>query len=209
MKHETNSPSSSNGSRCRHFTVNGRQCRLRVLDTRSGLCFRHLALSEANGAGTQRTHSDSEDLSPELLPQLSEFESAADVKEFLARLLLLVTKGRVTPRRASVLAYITNQLLHSHSAFYREIHAKDDEPQQWIMDLPRPRRDDPVPPSHPNMDWLAPAPTSQIPRSPHACPERSRRERRHALRCIRGAVNLLSRRQSERTHAPDRNPRHT
>jgi hypothetical protein len=148
MKHETNSPSSSNGSRCRHFTVNGRQCRLRVLDTRSGLCFRH--------ASPPPAQSDSEDLSPELLPQLSEFESAADVKEFLARLLVLVTKGRVTPRRASVLAYITNQLLHSHSAFYREVHAQDDRPQQWIMDLPRPRRDDPVPPSHPDMSWLAP-----------------------------------------------------
>jgi hypothetical protein len=140
MNYETNNSSSSNGSRCRHFTVNGRQCRLRVLDTRSGLCFRHASPSPAQ--------SDSEDLSPELLPQLSEFESAADVKQFLARLLVLVTKGRVTPRRASVLAYITNQLLHSHSAFYRELHAQDDEPQQWIMDLPRPHRDDPLPPEN-------------------------------------------------------------
>jgi hypothetical protein len=145
MKHKTNSPSSSNGSRCRHYTVNGRQCRLRVLDTHSGLCFRHLALSEANGAGPPPAQSDSEDLSPELLPQLSEFESAADVKDFLARLLVLVTKGRVTPRRASVLAYITNQLLHSHSAFYRELHAQDDEPQQIIFDLPRPDRSEPRP----------------------------------------------------------------
>jgi len=88
---------------------------------------------------------DSEDLSTELLPQLSEFESAADVKQFLARLLVLVTKGRVTPRRASVLAYITNQLLHSHSAFCRENREQDDQPQQIIIDLPRPKRDDPLP----------------------------------------------------------------
>jgi hypothetical protein len=135
MKHETNNPSSTNGSRCRHFTVNGRQCRLPVLDTRSGLCFRH--------ASPPPAQSDSEDLSPQLLPQLSEFGSAADVKQFLARLLVLVTKGRVTPRRASVLAYITNQLLHSHSAFYREVHQKDDEPQEIIFDMPRPRRDEP------------------------------------------------------------------
>ena len=71
--------------------------------------------------------------------------SAADVKQFLARLLVLVTKGRVTPRRASVLAYITNQLLHSHSASSRENREQDDHPQQLIIDLPRPKRDDPLP----------------------------------------------------------------
>jgi hypothetical protein len=148
MKHQTNNPSSTKGPRCRHYTLHGRQCRLRVLDPRSGFCFRH--------ASPPPAQSDSEDLSSELLPQLSEFESAADVKQFLARLLILVTKGRVTPRRAAVLAYITNQLLHSHSAFYREIHAQDDEPQQIIFDLPRPKRDDPIPPSHPDMSWLTP-----------------------------------------------------
>ena len=137
MKHQTNHLSSSNASRCRHYTVNGRRCRLPILDTRSGLCFRHASLPPA--------HSDSEDLSTELLPQFSEFESAADVKQFLARLLVLVTKGRLTPRRASVLAYITNQLLHSHSAFCRENRGQDDEPQQIVIDLPRPKRDDPLP----------------------------------------------------------------
>jgi len=137
MKHQTNYPNYSNAPRCRHYTVNGRRCRLPVLDTRSGLCFRHASLPPAQ--------SDSEDLSAELLPQLSEFESAADIKRFLARLLVLVTKGRVTPRRAPVLAYITNQLLHSHSAFSRENREQDDQSQQIIIDLPRPKRDDPLP----------------------------------------------------------------
>src|SRR5882672_8521138 len=41
MKHQTNHLSSSNASRCRHYTVNGRRCRLPVLDTHSGFCFRH------------------------------------------------------------------------------------------------------------------------------------------------------------------------
>jgi len=136
MKHQTNHASSCNASRCRYYTVSGRRCRLPVLDTRSGLCFRHASLPPAQ--------SGSEDLSTELLPQLSEFESAADVKQFLARLLVLVTKGRVTPRRASVLAYITNQLLHSHSAFCRENREQDDQPQQIVIDLPRPKRDDPL-----------------------------------------------------------------
>jgi hypothetical protein len=59
-------------------------------------------------------YNDAEDLSADLLPQLSEFSPSIDLRQFLARLLTLVTKGRVSPRRASVLAYITNQLLHSH-----------------------------------------------------------------------------------------------
>jgi hypothetical protein len=145
----------SRDNRCQYRYSNGKRCRLTGSKSHFGHCPHHFNLSNP-GASHQQSPSDSEDLSPELLPQLSEFESAADVKEFLARLLVLVTKGRVTPRRASVLAYITNQLLHSHSAFYRELHAQDDEPQQWIMDLPRPRRDDPVSPSHPDMSWLAP-----------------------------------------------------
>jgi len=46
--------------------------------------------------------------------------------------------GHQGPRRAAVLAYITNQLLHSHRAIQKE---SDDQPQEIIMDLPRPKRD--------------------------------------------------------------------
>ena len=125
-------------SRCRHFTLNGRQCQLRALDTRSGLCFRHASL--------HNTQSDSEDLSADLLGQLSDFKCAPDINQFLARLLILVTQGRITPRRASVLAYITNQLLHSHRAIHIEKKLEDDGP--FIIefgDLPRPDRSEPNP----------------------------------------------------------------
>ncbi len=67
--------------RCRHYTRNGRQCRLRVLDTQSGFCFRH--------ARPQPVQSDSDDLSADLLGQLSAFESASEINQFLARLLVL------------------------------------------------------------------------------------------------------------------------
>jgi hypothetical protein len=56
---------------------------------------------------------DSADLSAELLPELSECSSVVDLRKFLTRLLVLVTQGRVSSRRASVLSYITYQLLHS------------------------------------------------------------------------------------------------
>jgi hypothetical protein len=166
-------PSSTNHLRCRHFTADGRRCRLGVLDTRTNLCFRHASLM---AAVSQPPHNDSEDLSADLLPELSEFTSGTDIRQFLACLLTLVTKGRISPRRASVLAYITNQLLHSHRAIILETKAVDEEPQQIIFDMPRPERDWPdpepappshhAPPSHPVMSWLPPnseAPGSKEP----------------------------------------------
>ncbi len=157
--------SSTNHQRCRHFTADGRRCRLGVRDTRTNLCFRHSSLI---AAVSQPPQNDSEDLSPDLLPELSEFSAGTDIRQFLARLLTFVTKGRISPRRASVLAYITNQLLHSHRAIILETKPANDEPQQWIFDLPRPERDWPdpepappghhAPPSHPDTRWLHPNP---------------------------------------------------
>ena len=131
MNEQTTRPSSTNGPRCRHYTDQGRRCQLPVVDTRSGYCFRH--------AKPQPAQSDSDDLSVELLPELSEFSSGADIRQFLARLLIQVTKGRVSPRRASVLAYISNQLLHSHRAIDRE-NNPDDDHVNIILDMPRPDR---------------------------------------------------------------------
>src|ERR1700694_3735983 len=53
-------PSSTNHPRCRHFTADGRRCRLGVLDIRTNLCFRHSSLISAV---SQPPHNDSEDLS--------------------------------------------------------------------------------------------------------------------------------------------------
>jgi hypothetical protein len=134
----------STEGRCQHCFPNGKRCRRYATDSHFGLCLEHFKASAAIGAGLQQPPNDSLDLSPDLLPELSEFNSAVDINQFLARLLVLVTKGRVSPRRASVLAYITNQLLHSHRAIHRERGAQDDEPQRIIIDMPRPDRDDPA-----------------------------------------------------------------
>ncbi len=77
-------------------------------------------------------------------------------------------KAASPPRRASVLAYITNQLLHSHRAIIMETKAEDDQPQEIIFDMPRPQRDwpDPVPPSHPEMSWLHPNPEAPSSKEP-------------------------------------------
>jgi hypothetical protein len=49
-------------------------------------------------------------------------------------------QNRISARRAAVLTYITNQLLHSLVAIKRETDA---QPIQWDWDLPAPKRDQP------------------------------------------------------------------
>jgi hypothetical protein len=49
-----------------------------------------------------------------------------------------VTRGRVSSRRAWVLASISSQLLHSNRAAQKEA---DSKPVEIIFDLPRPKRD--------------------------------------------------------------------
>jgi len=127
---DTAQPKAKAAARCRHFTADGRRCRLAVLDTRSHLCFRHSALLAA-----PQPQNDSEDLSAELLPELSQFDSSVDMNKFLARLLILITKGRVSPRRASVMAYVTNQLLHSHRVIARDNLVKPQQEESLVLDF--------------------------------------------------------------------------
>ena len=121
-------------SRCQHRFPNGTQCRFRGPELQSGLCLRHFR--EKFVAALPSSPSDSEDLSADLLPELNEFSSGEDVQKFLARLVVQVTRGRVSPRRAAVLGYLTNQLLHSHRAI-----DKEEENEPILFDLPRPKSD--------------------------------------------------------------------
>ncbi len=124
--------------RCRHRFSNGKRCRLPGLASQSGLCSRHFLPLVA---ASPQYPSDFTDLSEDLLPGLSHFRSSEDLREFLSRLLIETTKGRVSPRRAAVLAYITNQLLHSHCVVQKEEKELDNQEQPIIFDLPRPQRD--------------------------------------------------------------------
>ena len=91
--------------KCHHVTLSGRQCRLRAI--RSGLCFRHAALQ------LQSAQPVDVDLSADFLGQLDDLQSAEQINQFLAKLLILVVQNRISARRAAVLTYITNQLFHS------------------------------------------------------------------------------------------------
>lgn len=124
-------------TRCQHRFANGKRCRQSASEPQAGLCEHHFRLSNPVVAFPS-SPSDSADLSSDLLPEPTDFLYGEDVQKFLARLVVQVTKGRVSPRRAAVLGYLTNQLLHSHRAIDKEA---ENEPQQVILDLPRPKRD--------------------------------------------------------------------
>ena len=131
MSQHTAKPNSHKHSRCRHCTITGRRCRLRVQDPASGLCFRH--------AGIRAAQSDAEDLTAAFDGRLAKFDSAVEIHDFLARLVVLLAQNRVSTRRAAVFGYLTNQLLRTLHAV--ELAQKaDDEPFSIIIDAPRPDR---------------------------------------------------------------------
>jgi len=135
-------PRASREGRCQHRFANGKRCRSSASQSHFGLCLHHFTVSAAVGASRQQSQSDSVDLSAELIGELSDFESAVAINKFLTNLLVQVTKGRISPRRAAVLAYITNQLLHSHRAidYDDERHSEGDDKVTIIMNAPRPDR---------------------------------------------------------------------
>ena len=126
-------PVATGHEKCRHVTARGRQCRLRAL--RSGFCFRHAALQ------LQPTQPVDVDLSADFLIQIDDLQSADQINQFLAKLLILVVQNRISARRAAVLTYITSQLLHSLVAIKREIDTQP--PDFGWSDVPRPDRSEP------------------------------------------------------------------
>jgi hypothetical protein len=134
------SPAKDDSSRCRFRYSNGERCRIPSQLSQSGLCSRHSRRNRAVTLSQLSIPSDCEDLSAELLSESPGFDSGVPINQFLTRLLTLAIKGRVTPRRASVLAYITNQLLHSLPAVEHEL-APDSGGPDIIIDMPGPNRD--------------------------------------------------------------------
>ena len=136
MTQQTAKPSFlNNTARCTHRFANGRRCRLSSSNIDSGLCPSHARRPENQIEPSETAAS--------LTADLKEFRSAIPINEFLARLLLLLAQDRISPRKAAVLAYITNQLLRTLPAIDAELNPKPgkDEPCQIIFDMPGPDRD--------------------------------------------------------------------
>src|SRR5260370_35734008 len=107
------SPSSDfTPERCQRRTPTGRQCRSVVADPSSSFCAAHAA-SEPG---------DSQDFLAALTEKACRFQNAQGINHSLGALYTLVAQGRISPRRASVLAYISNLLLRTLPAIDTDLH---------------------------------------------------------------------------------------
>jgi hypothetical protein len=136
MTQQTAKPNFLNTSaRCTHRFANGKRCRLSASNLDSPYCPSHAKLPENQAEPAQTAAS--------LTADLKEFRSAIPINAFLARLLLLLAENKISPRRAAVLAYITNQLLRTLPAIDRELNPQEDPdaPVEVICDIPGPDGD--------------------------------------------------------------------
>ncbi len=121
--------SSSTLPHCSHRTPSGRRCRLPISDPDSGLCLNH--------ALRRRKDRDLADLASALTGKSEEFQTAAGINRSLAELYVLLAQNRIAPRRAAVLAYISNLLLRTLPAIEHE----EDADTVIVFDVPRPIRE--------------------------------------------------------------------
>src|SRR5579871_2210424 len=90
-------------TRCLHRTATGRRCAA-FATTPDGFCLRHLPLHH---------HDERDDFSRFLSLDSRGFQTAQGVNYSLTNLYVLLAAGKISPRRASVLAYISSLLLRS------------------------------------------------------------------------------------------------
>jgi hypothetical protein len=113
--------SSSSGltpERCQYRTATGRQCCSVAVDPDSSFCARHAALEP----------SDSEDFSGALTERACRFQNAQGINHSLGALYTLCAQGRISPRRAGTLAYISSLLLRSLTAIDTDLYPKAGRP---------------------------------------------------------------------------------
>jgi len=117
---------------CQFRFPSRRFCRLPIADNDSSLCFKH--------ADQQRKERDLAELASALTGKSEGFQTAAGINHSLGELYKLLADNKIAPRRAAVLAYISNLLLHTLPAMDRETAAV--AATQIIFDMPRPIRDE-------------------------------------------------------------------
>jgi hypothetical protein len=128
----------NNSARCTYRFPNGRRCRLYATNGNPNFCPAHAPLP----ANQHDAAPNSSEVASTLTVNLDDFTSAAQINDFLSRLLLLLAQDKISTRRAAVLAYITNQLLRTLPAIAKE---ENREETTIIFDMPGPDRDRPTP----------------------------------------------------------------
>jgi hypothetical protein len=144
-QHTANSRFINNSARCIYLYPNGRRCRLYPTAVNPNFCPAHAPLP-AN-------QPDAAEIASTLTVNLDDFTSAAQINDFLSRLLLLLAQDKISTRRAAVLAYITNQLLRTLPAIAKE---ENSEGTTIIFDMPGPERDRPAPDQNPTQPTASP-----------------------------------------------------
>jgi hypothetical protein len=117
----------NNSARCNHRFPNGMRCRLIGFGSQP-FCPKHTQPAVAR-------QPDPAEIASTLTAGLNDFTSAAQINDFLSRLLLLLAQDKISTRRAAVLAYITNQILRTLPAIAKEENA---QPTGIIVDMPGP-----------------------------------------------------------------------
>lgn len=126
--------------RCRARRRDRKQCRLFAQDPATGLCARHAAYAEANPDELQ----DTTDLSKQLLVvNEGGYCTAESINAILSNVVELLAKGRISPRRASVITFALSLMLRSVIVQDRQI--ADAPPQiNWGSYRPHSSEDEPA-----------------------------------------------------------------
>jgi hypothetical protein len=97
-------PRLDDANRCWHHTPSGRRCRMPIARSGGRLCYEHKA---------QFKKQDAFDLKEALLFDYEGFQTAQGLNFALRNLYGLLANNYISPRRASVLAYISSLLLRT------------------------------------------------------------------------------------------------
>ena len=122
-----NEPATTASPRCQHRSLKGR-CRQLASGPDGTLCFDH-------ARAEQQAKNDFTLLAP-LVRKCEDFQSAEALNETLGSLHNLLAEGRISPRRAAVIAYVDSLILRTLPAM-----AKEDGATSIILDMPGPERD--------------------------------------------------------------------
>ena len=101
-------------NRCGHSFGDGRRCRNPRWDAHPALCLCH--------ARRERLILDAERVAAELTTISGEFKTSTDVNHALGKLFSLLAADRVPSRKAAVLAYLGQLLLHSLHGVRHEVN---------------------------------------------------------------------------------------
>ena len=104
--------------RCQYRTATGRQCLSPIVDPDSPFCPRH-AFAQPN---------EFEDFLAPLTNKACRFQNAQGVNHSLGALYTLLAQGRISPRRASTLAYISSLLLRTLPAIDDDLYPEAGKP---------------------------------------------------------------------------------